>query len=565
MKNIGELLVRESVISLKQLEDAKNEQKKQGGRLGAALVKLGHIDERKLAEFLGQQFGLPAIDLSNFEISPDALKPVSREMCLKYCVIPVSKAGNTLVVAFADPTNVFAKDDLTFLTKCKIEQVVASEPAILTAIERYFSQAKEEDFTQIVTEMERSDDTQAAAKSVSVDLTKPPPPSEDTPVVKFINMILNEAIDTRASDIHIEPYEKRIRVRFRVDGRLREMTQPPAGLAGSISARIKVLSKLDIAERRRPQDGRLKVLTAKGDVDFRVSVLPVLFGEKIVMRLLDKANLQLDMTKLGFEEDDMAKFKKAIRLPQGMVLITGPTGSGKTSTIYSALSELNTSDKNISTAEDPVEFNLDGINQVQINHEIDFGFSQALRSFLRQDPNIIMVGEIRDLETAEIAFKAASTGHLVVSTLHTNDAPATIVRLLDMGIANFLIASAVNLIVAQRLVRKICDSCKRPFSVEPQVLIDIGVPEKEVDSYKICKGEGCTRCGNTGMKGRIAIYEILEMNNPIRDAILRGCTPRELRQIAMENGMRTLRQSALKKLQQGVTTVEQVITTTMGD
>ena len=563
-KNLGELLVRESLINMQQLDEARREQKNYGGRLGSALVKLGHIDERKLAEFMGQQYQVPSIDLNSFEIDPEAIKAVTREVCLKYCVIPVSKSGNVLVVAFADPSNVFARDDLTFLSKCKIEQVVATEPSILTAIERYYVNQRR-DFGQIVTEMERTDDAFLQNQMQALDLSNVKIDTEDSPVVKFVNLLLTEAIENKASDIHIEPYEKRTRVRFRIDGRLREKIQPPVGLANAIAARVKVMAKLDIAERRRPQDGRLKVHTSKGDVDFRVSVLPTLYGEKVVLRLLDKTNLQLDMTKLGFQDDDMEKFKKAIKLPQGMVLITGPTGSGKTTTIYSALAELNQTDKNISTAEDPVEFNLDGINQVQINHEIEFGFAEALRSFLRQDPNVIMVGEIRDLETAEIAFKAASTGHLVVSTLHTNDAPSTIVRLLDMGIANFLIAASVNLIVAQRLVQKICEYCKTPNPLDTKVLTDLGVPLDQVASYKVMRGDGCNKCNGTGMKGRIAIYEILEMTNPIRDAILKSVSPRELRQVAVAQGMRTLRHSALLALRDGLTSIEQVLTTTIGD
>ncbi len=563
-KNLGELLVRESLITIQQLEEAKREQKNHGGRLGSALVKMGYLEEGKLIEFLGHHYQVPAIDLTSFDIDAEAVKTLGRDVCFKYCLIPISKAGNTLVVAFADPTNVFAKDDLTFITKCKIEQVVATEPAILSAIERYYPQQKK-DFGHIVTELERTDEAFASNQLFGIDLNNVKLEGDDSPVVKFVNMLLTEAIESKASDIHIEPYEKRARVRFRVDGRLREKIQPPAGLSSAIASRIKVMAKLDIAERRRPQDGRLKVMSPKGDVDFRVSVLPTMYGEKIVLRLLDKSQLQMDMTKLGFEQDELEKFKKAISLPQGMVLITGPTGSGKTTTIYSALAELNTPEKNISTAEDPVEFNLDGINQVQINHEINFNFADALRSFLRQDPNVIMVGEIRDLETAEIAFKAASTGHLVVSTLHTNGAAATVVRLLDMGIANYLIATGVNLIVAQRLVRTICPSCKVPIEIEPKVLTDIGVAPEDIGSYQIMRGEGCAKCNGTGMRGRLAVYEILDFTPKVREAILKSVTPRELRAIAVAEGMRTLRQSALIKLKQGLTTVEQVITVTMAD
>lgn len=565
-KNLGELLVRENLIDLKQLEDAKREQKAAGGRLGKALIKLGYVKESELAEFLGRQFQVPSIDLDSHEIEPEALKSLTKETCVKHCVIPISRYGNNLAVAFADPTDVFARDDLTFLTKCHISVVVASEHGITKAIERYYGGAGKTNLGSILNEMEKSDDAFAKTQADGIDLTKAAVGNvADSPVVKFINLMLSEAIESRASDIHIEPYEKRTRVRFRIDGRLVEKTQPPPGLSGAIASRIKVMAKLDIAQRRLPQDGRIKVFTPKGAVDFRVSVLPTLFGEKCVLRLLDKSNLQLDMTRLGFEQDDLVKFKRAIRLPQGMVLITGPTGSGKTTTIYSALAELNTNDKNISTAEDPVEFNLDGINQVQINHEIKFGFSEALRSFLRQDPNIIMVGEIRDLETAEIAFKAASTGHLVVSTLHTNDAPATVVRLLDMGIPNFLITAGVNLIVAQRLLRTICTNCKTPHKVPAEVLIELGAQREEIEKFQVCRGEGCSSCNGSGMRGRVAIYELMEMTNGIKESIMTSSTPLQVKRAAIVDGMRTLRQSALMKLAAGLTTIDQVATATMSD
>jgi type IV pilus assembly protein PilB len=562
-KNLGELLVRESLIDLKQLEEARREQRTSGSRFSAALIKLGYLDNQKLNEFLENQYGVKAVDLATFEIDPEALKMVPKETCLKHMAIPVSKFGNVLVVAFEDPSNVFARDDITFLTKCRIEVMVAPEHSVQAALERYYGGSTKNDYGRLVTELEGTAEAFVQSSSNGLDLNAIN--ATDGPVVKFVNAVLSEAIASKASDIHIEPYEKRTRVRFRIDGRLLEKIQPPAGLSNAIVARIKIMSKLDITERRRPQDGRLKVLATRGDIDFRVSVLPTLFGEKVVMRLLDKANLQLDMTKLGFDDDDLLAFKKAIALPQGMVLITGPTGSGKTTTIYSALAELNTNERNISTVEDPVEFNLDGINQVQVNHDIKFGFSDALRSFLRQDPNIIMVGEIRDVETAEIAFKASSTGHLVVSTLHTNDAAATVVRLLDMGIAHFLIGSSINLIVAQRLVQKICEGCKAPFAVTKEVLVDLGVKPEEVDQYQIMRGTGCSICGGTGMKGRVAIYELMTMSHSVREAILERSTPSQIKRAALADGMRTLRGSALRKLKHGVTTIEQVLTVTMAD
>ncbi|MCB0413170.1 MAG: Flp pilus assembly complex ATPase component TadA, partial [Bdellovibrionales bacterium] len=432
-KGIGELLVREKLIDVNQLTAARKKQKESGGRLTSTLVDLGYVKDRDLANFLGQQYKLPTIDLANFECDAEAIKMVSAQVCQKHSVIPVSKADKTLVVAFSDPSNIHIKDDLALLTKCRIEVVVASESSIRSAIEKYYS-AKGNRFNTLMSEIEEED-----FKQIKVDdaeqIDSARAQSGDAPIVKFVNAMLEEAIKSRASDIHIEPYEKRLRIRFRIDGRLIEKIQPPKGASAAIVSRLKVISKMDIAERRRPQDGRLKVrLKNRSEIDFRVSSVPTLFGEKVVLRILDKSNLQIDMTKLGFEVGQLDELLEAIRLPQGMILITGPTGSGKTTTIYSCLAELNQPDKNLSTAEDPVEFNLDGINQVQINPDIDFNFSDALRSFLRQDPDIIMVGEIRDLETAKVAYKAASTGHLVVSTLHTNDAASTVARLVDMGV-----------------------------------------------------------------------------------------------------------------------------------
>lgn len=563
-KGLGELLVKENLIGIDDLEKAKKEQKSNGGRLSSALVKLGYIDDKQLADFLAKQYNIPSVDLDAFQIDPDAIAMVPKKICEKYKIIPVSRAGDTLVLAMADPSNVYIKDDLFHITRCKITAVVAPEHAIEIAIDRYY--ASKVKFENIMTEMEKETtsvdiDADSGTKSVVIDEA-----GEDSPVVKFVNVVLSEAVKRKASDIHIEPYEKNFRVRMRIDGSLHEQIQPPAGIANAISSRIKVMSKLDISEKRRPQDGRLKIRTKDNkEVDFRVSILPTLFGEKVVLRILDKSNLQLDLTKLGFEEDDLVKFKKALYAPNGILLITGPTGSGKTTTIYSALADLNQPDVNISTAEDPVEFNLEGINQVQMNKDIDLTFAAALKSFLRQDPDIIMVGEIRDYETAEIAFKAALTGHLVVSTLHTNDAPATVNRLINMGIEPFLVTSAVNLIVAQRLVKKICTYCKNTVHVDTQTLLDMGFREDEIGTFECKKGDGCERCNETGYSGRISIYEILELNDELKAMIFQKVDPLILKQSAMKFGMKSLRRSALNKVKAGVTTIEEVLAVTARD
>lgn len=559
-KGLGELLVREQMINIDQLELAKREQKKGGGKLGTALVKLGYVSESQLTEFLSKQFGVPAIDLAQFEIDKEALKLVSKDICEKHLVIPISKSGNSIVLAMADPANIFARDDIQFLTRCKVEAVVASESAVHAAIEKYFG--SKVTYETIMTEIEEDSDegTQTGVSSPDITFVDVDKNVADAPVVKFVNLMLTESIKMRASDIHVEPYEKRFRIRFRIDGTLYEKIQPPPGIANAIVSRLKIMSKLDISERRRPQDGRLKIRTKDNrEIDFRVSILPTLFGEKVVMRLLDKDNLKLDMRKLGLEDIELEKFMNAIHAPFGMVLITGPTGSGKSTTIYSALAELNKSDINISTAEDPVEYNIEGINQVQMNNEVDLNFASSLRSFLRQDPDVIMVGEIRDYETAEIGFKAALTGHLVVSTLHTNDAPATINRLLNMGVEPFLVTSGVNLVCAQRLVRKICEKCRDTIQVDQQVLLDLGVPPSEVADFSVYQGRGCQACNDIGYKGRIAIYEVMPVTETLKKLILQGASANELKKKAMEEGLVTLRMNALQKLKKGITTIEEVI------
>lgn len=557
---LGEILIKQGLIRSDQLQLAIAETQRTKNRLGPTLVSMGLLKDPQILRALEKQFSLPGVDVSQFEIESSVIALVNRDFCDKNCIIPISKAGTTLVIAFADPSNLQVRDDLRYITKCKIQPVVATESTIMSAIAKYYNVATDTLIKEDVTE----DDIQASTSSaVQVGAAQ----ADDAPVVKFVNGVLMEAIRKRTSDIHFEPYEKKFRVRFRVDGNLVEAASPPISSGPAIISRIKIMSRMDIAERRRPQDGRLKIILNKEnrEMDFRVSSVPTMWGEKIVMRLLDKSNLQLDMTKLGFEEEDLKLFKNSVNLPQGMVLITGPTGSGKTTTIYSALAELNQLDTNISTAEDPIEFNLEGINQVQMNSDIDLNFSSALRAFLRQDPDVIMVGEIRDLETAEIAFKAASTGHMVVSTLHTNDAPATIVRLTEMGIPAYLITSTLNLVVAQRLVGKICESCKEPVQVPEETLLNLGVPKGDIPRFQVCRGAGCTNCNNTGIKGRMAIYELMPMVEKVKDAILAGTTGSDLRRICNQLGMRTLRRSALLKLARGQTTIEQVINASVRD
>lgn len=564
---IGEILVKQGLLRPDQLNQALEEQKKSGGaRLSQIIIGLGFLKDNQILRAMEKYYQVPGVEVNTFEVDASVVSLVPREICDKHTLIPIQKAGNTLVVAFADPGNIVVKEDLRFITRHRIQAVVGTEVAIASAIDKNYGGLISSKALNSMSQ-ETQDEEFGIGGGASVEIIdEGGGGGEDAPIIKFVNAILADAIKRRVSDIHFEPYEKRYRVRFRIDGGLIEATAPPSGSAAAIASRVKIMSKLDIAEKRRPQDGRLKVRTSKGkEMDFRVSVLPTLFGEKVVLRLLDKSNLQLDMTKLGFEEDDLKLFKHSINLPQGMVLITGPTGSGKTTTIYSALAELNKPDVNISTAEDPVEFNLEGINQVQMNADINLTFAAALKSFLRQDPDIVMVGEIRDLETAEIGFKAASTGHLVVSTLHTNDAPATIVRLTEMGVAPYIITATVNLIVAQRLVGKICENCKTPIEVPAQTLVNLGIHPDEIPDYQLFKGRGCATCNGSGIKGRAAIYELMAMSEKIKDAILKGASAGQLRFIAREQGMRTLRRSALLKLKRGVTTIEEVLNSSVKD
>jgi len=591
---IGELLLKEKRISAEQLQQALTAQKANGGKLGFNLVKLGFVKDEEITALLSKQYGVPSINLAQFEIDPAVIKLIPSETANKYQIVPLSRAGATLTIAMTDPTNVFAMDDIKFMTGYNVEPVVASETAVTDAITKYYPAApagakaptKKEPTTQVpsgpqvsalemaskgLEELQSMDaaegDVEVLEELQEIDANALAKAGEDAPVVRLVNVILMSSIQKGASDIHIEPYEKELRVRYRIDGILYNIMNPPMKYRDAISSRVKIMSKLDIAEKRLPQDGRIKIRFNESgvqkEIDFRVSILPTLFGEKIVMRLLDKDKLMLDMTKLGFEQESLTKFEEAILRPWGMVLVTGPTGSGKTNTLYSSISKVNTPETNIMTAEDPVEFNLVGVNQVNVKESIGLNFAAALRSFLRQDPNIILVGEIRDLETAEIAVKAALTGHLVLSTLHTNDAPSTINRLMNMGIEPFLVASSVHLICAQRLVRRICTGCKVEAPLPVAALVNAGYTEEIAQTVKPMKGEGCERCNKTGYKGRVGLYEVMAVTNELRELILVGASGLELRRKAVEEGMITLRGSGLRKVQAGLTTIEEVVRETV--
>ena len=560
---LGELLVREKLISLQQLRQAQEEQRKSGTNLGNALAKLGYISDDRITSFLSAQYRVPAINLDEYDLDPDVVKLVPKEICQKHRIVPLSRSGTALVVAMADPTNLTSMDDVKFLTGLTVEPVVASETSILGAIERSFETRTSYD--DVLSEF-ADEEVDFAVDEDDVNVLELEKAAEGAPVVRLVNAILLNAIKQGASDIHIEPYEKKIRVRYRIDGVLTEEMSPPIKMKNALASRVKIMSSLDIAERRLPQDGRIKLKLGKGkEMDFRVSVLPTLFGEKIVLRLLDKSNLQLDMAKLGFDAKPLEDFKWAIGQPWGMVLVTGPTGSGKTTTLYSALSELNQVGVNISTAEDPVEYNLPGINQVQMHDEIGLNFAMALRAFLRQDPDILMVGEIRDFETAEIAVKAALTGHMVLSTLHTNDAPSTISRLLNMGVEPFLITASVNLVLAQRLARKICVDCRQPIRIERSILKDFGLTDEQLAKAQLWKGAGCKTCNHTGYKGRVALYEVMRFNEGLKEMVLQGASTAELKAAAIRQGMLTLRMAGIEKVLAGVTTTEEVGRVTMGD
>ena len=593
---LGEILVRENLISPQHLREALDYQREHGGRLGFNLVKLGLISDDMITAVLSRQYGIPSVNLDLFSIDATVLSLIPQEVAQKHSVLPLSRVGATLTLAMVDPTNVFAMDDVKFMTGLNVEPVVVAEGSVQQAIAKYYGTSREIELAsmpeaEVVSEKAskngngaithadlvsldsidfetgQSEDVEVVEDNEEIDLSTLSRMSEDAPVVRLVNVLLVDSLRRGASDIHVEPYEKELRIRFRIDGVLYDVMHPPLKLRDALISRIKIMSKLDISEKRLPQDGRIKIKvkvdSRSRELDFRVSTLPTLFGEKVVLRLLDKQNLMLDMTKLGFEPESLVKFKRNISKPYGMVLVTGPTGSGKTNTLYSALQSLNTIQTNIMTAEDPVEFNLPGINQVQMKEQIGLNFAAALRSFLRQDPNIVLVGEIRDFETAEIAIKAALTGHLVLSTLHTNDAPSTISRLMNMGIEPFLVATSVNLIQAQRLIRRVCKDCKQEHQTPPEALIEVGFSTEEAKTLKTFKGKGCSTCNNTGYKGRIGLYEVMEITDEIRELILIGASALELRKKAIDDGMITLRESGLHKIRGGVTTPEEVVRETV--
>jgi type IV pilus assembly protein PilB len=584
---VGELLLKEKRITSEQLKEALNHQRQNGGKLGFHLITLGFVKEDELTALLSKQYGVPSITLGTFEIDPAVVKLVPAETAQKYQVLPVTRSGATLTLAMTDPTNVFAMDDIRFMTGYNVEPVVASERSVLEAVAKYYGKASSngsngsngsgssvsalELASKALEEMPElsasSTDVEVLEELEEINAESLAKQVEDAPIIKLVNVLLMGAIQKGASDIHIEPYEKELRVRYRIDGLLYNIMAPPMKFRDAMTSRIKIMSKLDIAEKRLPQDGRIKIRFQddgkQREIDFRVSCLPTLFGEKVVMRLLDSSKLMLDMTKLGFEAESLKKFESAIEKPWGMVLVTGPTGSGKTNTLYSSISKINKTDTNIMTAEDPVEFNLVGINQVQVRENIGLTFAAALRSFLRQDPNTILVGEIRDFETAEIAVKAALTGHLVLSTLHTNDAPSTINRLMNMGIEPFLVASSLNLVCAQRLVRRLCKHCVEKNPLPAAALQQAGFSPEDAKSVVPNRGKGCEKCNNTGFKGRVGLYEVMEVTEELRELILVGASALELRRKAVEGGMITLRQSGLQKVKEGVTTVDEVVRETV--
>ena len=594
-ERLGELLIKRNYITAEQLKRASDEQKLKGGRLESNLVRLGYIKEDELLSFLSAQYRVPSVKISKMEINPNVIKLVPSSLSKKYFIVPINRMGPKLTLAMADPSNIVVIDEIKFMTGFNVEPVVASEAEIIDAIKKYYGgggnvaglgsisfEASEYDLdgdkTGASDGIMLDDDVvdvddfdklvHGAVDNVEVVETQNLDESMDMegPIIKIVNGILIKAIKLGASDIHFEPYERNLRVRYRIDGVLRRDMSLPIQIKNAMTSRLKIMAKLDIAEKRLPQDGRIKLRMGKGgEMDFRVSSIPTLFGEKVVLRLLDKSALQLDMTKLGFEESSLADLKAAIHKPVGMILVTGPTGSGKTTTLYSALSELNKETENIITAEDPIEYNFMGINQVQMHEEIGLTFASSLRSFLRQDPDIIMVGEIRDFETAQIAVQAALTGHLVLSTVHTNDAPGTINRLIDMGIEPFLISSAVILILAQRLIRKTCMDCREPIKVHPQLLIDLGIPPDEVKSFQVYKGKGCSICNNTGYKGRLGLYEVMPMKEEIKELVLSRASNSEIKKEAIRLGMKTLRQSGISKIKDGVTTIEEVLRSTIED
>ena len=561
-----ELLVKENLLTQDQASKAIADQRRSGERLATVLTRLAFITEDELLDFLSRKYGIPVINLGRVEVDPDILRLVRKEIVQKYQVFPVRKVGNTLTLALSDPTVVLAIDDVQFATGLHVIPVLAAESAIRAAIDHNYSSGVE-DIKKLIDQESTGIDTnlEFVDKGSKVDIAELGREAEEAPTIRFVNLIIADAIRKRASDIHLEPYEKVFRVRYRIDGVLHDMMNPPKQMEAAILSRVKIMSNLDIAERRLPQDGRLSVKFQNREIDLRVSSLPTIFGEKIVMRVLDKGSVVLDLARLGFEEDDLARFKKVITTPYGMILVTGPTGSGKSTTLYAAIATINNPDINIITAEDPVEYNIAGINQVLVREDIGYTFAAALRAFLRQDPDVVLVGEMRDLETAQIAIRAALTGHLVFSTLHTNDAPSTVTRLQDMGIPPFLISSSLLLVIAQRLVRRICLECREPIQLPVSALIDVGFRPEEAEGVRVYAGKGCSSCANTGYKGRISVHEIMWMVPELQEAIVRQRPANELKEIAIKAGMRTLRQTGLRKVAHGLTTIDEVLRVTFAD
>ncbi|MCX8093958.1 MAG: type IV-A pilus assembly ATPase PilB [Candidatus Goldbacteria bacterium] len=562
--SIWHKFIEEGLINEEMLAKAKQMQSQNKSGLGFNLALLG-ADEELLTKKLASYYGVEYIDLLSIAFDPEVLNLVTREKAESMCILPIKKSGKNVLIAVADPIHPeltsFLKE-LKMLKGIDAEIVMAPESYIKLAIDQVIPKEQKSRVAETLKDI--------AGTDVDLEIVKEQQIQEDAeavdeaPVIKLCNSLISDAVEKMASDIHIEPFEKEIKIRYRIDGTLVEQPSPPVKYKRAIASRFKVMAKLDIIEKRKPQDGRIKIKVKDKMIDLRVSTLPVVWGEKIVMRILDQSNLQLDLTKLGFEPDDLVKFQKAINSPYGIILVTGPTGSGKTTTLYSALSTINSPDINIMTAEDPVEYNLPNINQVQINPDADLTFANALRAFLRQDPDVIMVGEIRDQETAEIAIKAALTGHLVISTLHTNDAPTTISRLLDMGIEPFYIGASVIMIVAQRLMRKVCPDCAQPISYDEGILKQMGTPQYLITNGKFLKGQGCSTCNNSGYKGRIAIYELMEINEELKKSIMHGADSTVLKEIALKNGMKTLRQSAILKMCAGLTTLDEVLSVTVG-
>jgi len=557
---LGQLLLKAEIITDDQLKQAQGEQKLRGKNLSSVLIEMGFLSEDDLLAFLRKRYGFPSINLSDIELDSKLVGLVGAEFMHKNQVVPVRRSGSTLYLAMVDPFNVLVIDDITFRTGYHVEALVAAETDIKTTIDRHINPTASidgalADFEDEGMEVVKHDET--------FDISELEKTAEEAPVVKLVNLILADAITKGASDIHIEPYEKFMRVRERIDGILYEVMRPPIQMKNALTSRVKIMSQLDIAERRLPQGGRFLIRMQNREMDFRVSLIPTLFGEKVVMRLLDKSKLQLDLTKLGFEPDALEIFRQAIYKPYGMILVTGPTGSGKTTTLYSVLSELNKVSENICTAEDPIEFNMPGVNQVQMHEGIGLNFAASLREFLRQDPDIILVGEVRDLETAEMAVKSALTGHLVLSTLHTNDAPSTIGRLLDMGVEPFLVSSSLIMTLAQRLVRCICPDCKEQIDLPPEALLDLGVPEEEVYDFTCYKGTGCSKCSNIGYRGRLSLFEVMPMDDEIKELTLRRAPANEIKRASIQAGMKTLRQSGIAKIKQGITTIEEVLRVTV--